>query len=199
MNERLERLREEALRANIPVMRPKTAKYLQSLIGSVRPENCLEIGTCVGLGVVTMLLAGAKKVTSIEIDEETYEKAKETVFSFGLQNRCELILGDCREIIPLMENNRYDFVVLDGPKSFYRDAYPYLKKMLTEKGVLFADDVLLHGWVQGDNKPAHKHRTNVYALREFIEAVKNDPTVDYSFFEEEDGVLLVTKRGQIPQ
>lgn len=175
-------------------MRPETARLLASVTEDVRPKQVLEIGTCVGLGTILLLLSGAEKVTSIEIDEERYLSAKENVRKFGLSDRFEPILGDCREIVPLMENNRYDMILLDGPKTYYRDFLPYIKKMLLTGGVVFADDVLLHGWVEGEDLPERKHRTNVLALRQFIEEVKGDKEYECEEYPIEDGVLLFRRR-----
>ncbi len=191
----LDRLREEALREHIPVMRPETAALLARIVESLLPAAALEIGTCIGLGAINILMHGGQTVTSIEIDEDRFFIAKKNVREFGLENRCELILGDCKEIIPLMDGNKYDLIVLDGPKSYYPEAYPYLKKMLRTGGVLFADDVLFHGMIETDEMPAHKHRTNINAIRHFIETAENDPEMDVKKYDFEDGALLLTKRG----
>ena len=191
----LDQLREEALREHIPVMRPKTAALLAEITERLRPATSLEIGTCIGLGAINILSHGGKQVTSIEIDEDRYFTAKKNVRDFGLGNKCELLLGDCKEIIPLMSGNKYDLIVLDGPKSYYPEAYPYLKKMLRAGGALFVDDVLFHGMIETNEVPAHKHRTNINAIRHFIETAENDPDMDVKKYDFEDGVLLLTKRG----
>ncbi len=199
MNQRLEILRKSALGSHIPVMRPETANLLAQEIRLCRPQNVLEIGTCIGLGVITMLYSGAERVTSIEIDEDRFWQAKANIKEFGLSERCEILLGDCKEILPLMENNRYDFVVLDGPKSYYIDAYPYIKKMLTSHGKIFADDVKFYGMVEGEENPKRKHRTNVNRLREFIVAVKSDSVFDCKEYDIEDGVIILSHREKDPQ
>ncbi len=194
MKEELERLRQEALRQHIPVMRPRTASILCEELQRKKPKEILEIGTCVGLGVITMLLACDGKVTSLEIDEDRYFRAKENIEKFGLSDRCRLILGDCKEVLPCMEKNRYDFVVFDGPKSFYRDAYSLCKSMLTERGEIFADDVDFYGLTDGKEYPDRKHRTNVMALRKFLTMTAEDADVTCRRIDVEDGVLIVEKK-----
>ncbi len=195
MIEILERKRLDALREHIPVMRPLTAKLLAEEVEKLRPERTLEIGTCIGLGAINILLSGGKRVTTIELDEDRYFAAKKNLKEFGLSDRCEIILGDCKEIVPFMSENKYDFIVLDGPKSYYPEVYPYLKKMLLPAGKIFVDDVLFHGMVHTCNIPARKHRTNVNALRSFIEIVKGDEDMVLKKYDFEDGVFLLTKRG----
>ena len=195
MINKLEKKRSDALREHIPVMRPLTAKLLAGVVEKLRPKETLEIGTCIGLGAIGVLLAGGKKVTTIEIDEDRYFAAKNNLEEFGLSDRCEIILGDCKEVLPLMSENRYDLIILDGPKSYYPEAYPYLKKMLLPRGILFADDILFHGMVETNDAPAHKHRTNVNALRSFIEIAEGDVDMTVRKFDLEDGVILLTKRG----
>ena len=191
----LNEMRSAALNAHIPVMRPQTSRLLVEMVRSSRPKQVLEIGTCIGLGAITMLLSGAEKVTTIEIDEDRYSTAKSNLMRFGLNDRCECILGDCRQIIPLMENNRYDLIVLDGPKTFYKEFLPYMKKMLLPNGVVFVDDVDFYGLTDGEQLPARKHRTNVLALREFLKSVKNDRDYCCTEINKEDGVLILRYRG----
>lgn len=193
MIEKLETKRLDALREYIPVMRPLTAKLLMEEVEKSRPERTLEIGTCIGLGAIGVLLSGGKRVTTVEIDEDRYYAAKKNLDEFGLSDRCEIILGDCKEIVPLMVENKYDLIILDGPKSYYPEAYPYLKKMLVPGGKLFADDILFHGMVESAGA-AHKHRTNVNALRAFIELAEGDEDMTLQKIDLEDGVILLTKR-----
>ncbi len=188
----LEKLRKEALEKYIPVMRPRTAELLSVEVSRLSPKRCLEIGTCIGLGAINMLLSGAERVTTIEIDEERFLSAKENIRAFGLSDRCECILADCKEILPLMEDNRYDFIVLDGPKSYYPDAYSYLKKMLLPGGEIFIDDTLFHGMTKGEDMPERKHRTNVLAMRKFLEAARRDKDFSCREYEMEDGVMILS-------
>lgn len=194
MNSRLDELRKKALDKHIPVMRPKTAELLSEELKRQCPKKVLEIGTCIGLGVITMLLNGAEHVTSIEIDEERYFEAKKNIEEFGFSLRAELILGDCKEIIPMMDNNRYDFIVLDGPKSFYADAYPYLKMMLTPSGEIFIDDTSFYGLVNKEGIPVRKHRTNVLCMRDFLNKARNDKCFNCREYEIEDGVMILSNR-----
>ena len=190
----MEKMRVEALHAHIPVMRPKTANLLYEEIKRLHPKTVLEIGTCIGLGAINMLLSGAEKVTTIEIDEERFFVAKKNIAAFGFSEKCECILGDCKEIVPLMEHNRYNFVVLDGPKSYYKDAYPYLIKMLTSRGEIFIDDTLFYGLTEGDDVPDRKHRTNVVAMREFLKTARADEKFICKEYNIEDGVMILTHR-----
>ena len=196
MKSRVEILRKKSLAEHIPVMRPRTSELLAKIAQDVQPSQVLEIGTCIGLGAITLLLSGAEKVTTIEIDEERYFQAKKNIKEFGLTERCECILGDCKSIIPLMENNRYDLIVLDGPKTFYKDFLPYMKNMLNDGGVVFVDDVDFYGLTEGEELPQRKHRTNVLAIRDFVRTVKSDKEFLCEEYKIEDGVMVLFYRGK---
>ncbi len=189
----LDLMRNDYLQRHIPVMRPKTARLLAEEVERTQPKQILEIGTCVGLGVIETLLHCDGFVTTVEIDEDRLEEAKKNVSAFGLTDRCRFILDDCKKVLPAIGNNRYDFVVLDGPKSYYRDAYPIVLSLIGSGGKIFMDDVLFYGLVDGEEKPEHKHRTNVMALRELWQTIQTDGRVRYTRYDMEDGVVIVEK------
>ena len=62
-------------------------------------------------------------------------------------------------------------------------------KKIKPKGVIFADNVLYKGYVLGDyNK--HKQRTAVRSLREYIQAVSENPTLTTEILEVGDGLAI---------
>ena len=132
--EALKTKREEAKAAGIPVA----------------DDEILEIGTAVGLSGSAALLALPKaRLTTIELEEDSYLRAKENFRFFGVEKRVNAYLGDAGDIIASMPremNGTFGFIFLDGPKAQYLKYLPDLKRLLKTGGVLFSDDVLLYGW-----------------------------------------------------
>ncbi len=193
----LEELKNFAKENNVPILREESGHILSDLIKKERPKRILEIGTAIGYSGILMLLASEECfLTSVEKNEKRVRKAKENFEKAGMQNRVKLIEGDAMEIVKSLENagEKFDFVFLDGPKGQYEKYLPYLKKMLIKGGILFADDVYLHGWVKGDDIPPHKHRAMVMALRRFIKNISLDEELETQILDIEDGISISRKK-----
>ncbi|MBQ9081771.1 MAG: O-methyltransferase [Clostridia bacterium] len=194
IDERIRDLRANALSRHIPVMDGQTLQYLLVTLAAVRPKKILEIGTAVGLSAAAMLTACPDaRVTTIEIDEERYMEAKKNLSDLGLLSRATCHLGDAGEILGMMDA-KYDFVFLDGPKAQYPRYMSELKRMLDKGGVVFADDVLLFGWVSGQTPTPEKHTLFVKKMREYLEDLTKDKDFVTSVIDVGDGVALSVKR-----
>ncbi len=194
IDERIRNLRVNALYRRIPVMDDQTLQYLLTTLTALQPTKILEIGTAVGLSAAAMLTACPKAhVTTIEIDEERYTEAKKNLSDLGLSNRVTCHLGDAGEILAMMDN-KYDFVFLDGPKAQYPRYMSELKRMLNKGGVVFADDVLLFGWVSGQTKTPEKHTLFVKKMQEYLKELTEDKDFITTVVDVGDGVALSVKR-----
>ncbi len=186
------RLRAEAEKERLPVMRKETALLLAETVKKLRPERILEIGTCIGISGLTALSACEGRLTTVEIDPDLAERARENFRKAGFSERAEVIEGDCAECLRYMESNRYDLIILDGPKAHYAELFGTLKPMMRDGGVLFADDVSFHGKVNsGYNE--HKHRTIVRNMEEFLRKLTSDEDFRTEIFAIEDGVAVAVK------
>ena len=131
------------------------------------------------------------RLTTIEVDEDSFLKAKENFAFFSLSDRVTAYLGDAGEILPAMpkeSNGAYDLIFLDGPKAQYLKYLPDLKRLLKIGGVLFSDDVLLYGWVNGE-APKKRH-VLVDKIREYLRVLCDDESFWTSVLELGDGVAV---------
>ncbi len=187
--------RAQAKAAGIPVADDLTLQYLLVLLRAAQPKKILEIGTAVGLsGSAALLALPNARLTTIEIEEDSYLRAKENFAFFGVENRVNAYLGDAGEIIAAMPremNGTFDFIFLDGPKAQYLKYLPDLKRLLRKGGALFSDDVLLYGWVDGE--APHKRRMLIEKLREYLSAICADEELTTSILNIGDGVAVSVK------
>ena len=176
ISEELKKKREEAKENGVPVADEETLAYLLYTVKTIRPKRILEIGTAVGISGTAMLLAeSGARLTTIEVDED----------------RVTAYLGDAGEILPAMpkeSNGAYDLIFLDGPKAQYLKYLPDLKRLLKIGGVLFSDDVLLYGWVNGE-APKKRH-VLVDKIREYLRVLCDDESFWTSVLELGDGVAV---------
>ncbi len=188
IDERIKALRKDALSRGIPVADDETLQYLLFTVTALKPKRILEIGTAVGLSGAAMLCAvqGAK-LTTIELEEERFLEAKENFATLGLSDRVTAHLGDAGEILAMM-NGRFDFVFLDGPKAQYEKYLFDLKRLMKKGAVLFADDVLLFGWVSGEEETPSKRRSIVEKIRSYLKVITEDKDFITSVLDIGDGV-----------
>lgn len=182
-----------AITNRIPIMREDSVNILIDCVKEVKPRNILEIGTAIGYSGIIMLNNSPKDshLTTIEVDEERAMLAKANFKKFGYDNRVNIIIGDANEVVPCIDVE-YDLILLDGPKGHYNSMLPYLVNVLSADGVLFADNVLYLGLVQGDALARRKHRTIVNNMRKFIDSMNN--TLECQLITIDDGIIIGRKR-----
>lgn len=187
--------REAALKSGVPVADEATLAYLLYTVKAIKAQRILEIGTAVGISGTAMLLTEEKAhLTTIELEEESYKKAKENFARFDVLDRATAYLGDAGDILPAMPkelNESFDLIFLDGPKAQYLHYLPDLKRLLKKGGVLFSDDILLYGWVDGE-APKKRHML-VEKIREYLRALSDDEDFWTSILEIGDGVAVSVK------
>ena len=195
IDEKLAARRLAALERGIPVADDETLQFLLVTLSMKKPERILEIGTAVGLSGVAMLGAcPAAKLTTIELEEERYIKAKANFAEFGVSERVTAHLGDAGEILAMMDG-KFDFVFLDGPKAQYEKYLFDLKRLMNDGAVLFSDDVLLYGWVSGEQPTPQKRRSIVEKIRGYLDALTSDNDFITSVLDIGDGVALSVYKG----
>ena len=188
--------RQEALDRGIPVADEETLNFLLLTVEMIKPKRILEIGTAVGLSGTAMLLACPDaKLTTIELEEERYVEAKNNFSHFGVADRTVAHLGDAGEILSMMDGE-FDFVFLDGPKAQYEKYLFDLKRLMKKGATLFADDVLLYGWVSGEEPTPQKRHSIVDKIRSYLQTVTNDEEFITSVLNVGDGVALSVYKGK---
>ena len=190
IDERIAKKRADALSRGIPVADDETLNFLLLTLSAVKPLRILEIGTAVGLSSVAMLYACKNaRLTTIELEEERYVEAKSNFTEFGVAERVTAHLGDAGEILAMMDG-QYDFVFLDGPKAQYEKYLFDLKRLMKKGGILFADDVLLYGWVNGAEPTPQKRHSIVDKIRSYLQTVTSAEDFITSVLDIGDGVAL---------
>ena len=196
IDERIATLRADALSRGIPVADDETLNYLLVTLKALRPRRILEIGTAVGLSAAAMLYACPEAtVTTMELDEDRYLEAKQNFKKLGVESRVNSYLGDAFEILTMMDGE-FDFVFLDGPKAQYEKYLYDIKRLLKKGGVLFSDDVLLYGWVSGEEETPQKRRSIVEKIRGYLDVLTNDKSFMTSVLNVGEGVAVSVYLGE---
>lgn len=195
--EELDTLEKFARENHIPVLLDDSAKFLAKFVKDKQFQNILEIGTAVGYSGSIMLLASPNAyLTTIEVNEESFNKATTTFKSLNISDRVEQLLGDGFEHITKLneQGKKYDLIFLDGPKGQYLKYYTVLLQMLTDGGCLLVDNVLFHGLVRSTEDVGHKKRAMVTKLRKFMQEIETRPDLNTTIHPIGDGIAEIYKK-----
>lgn len=195
--EELDTLEKFARENHIPVLLDDSAKFLAKFVKDKQFQNILEIGTAVGYSGSIMLLASPNAyLTTIEINEESFNKATTTFKSLNISDRVEQLLGDGFEHITKLneQGKKYDLIFLDGPKGQYLKYYIVLLQMLTDGGCLLVDNVLFHGLVRSNEDVGHKKRAMVTKLRKFMNEIETRQDLTTTIHPIGDGIAEIYKK-----
>lgn len=195
--EHLQKLEKFARANNIPVLLDESAKFLAEFVKKHQFKNILEIGTAVGYsGSIMLLSSECANLTTIEKNEDSFNRAIDTFKQLDLSNRVNQILGDgFEEINKLKEQSKkYDLIFLDGPKGQYLFYYPVLLSMLQEDGCLLVDNVLFKGLVRSTEDVGHKKRAMITKLRKFLNEIETRDDLNTTIHEIGDGIAEIYKK-----
>jgi len=189
-NKTIIEMEDYALEHRVPIVTKEIAEYLKFMISSHEFTSILEIGTAIGYSGCVMLQGNDQAtLTTLEIDSERYNEAKNNFEKMGVSHRVEQIFGDALVEVPLLKK-QYDFIFIDAAKGkymdFYNDSYPLLKK----GGIIFIDNIMFRGYLYEDYPK--RFRTIVRKLNEFIEYLHANE--DFVLLPFGDGVGLVYKK-----
>ena len=194
LSEQLQKLRESAFERSIPTADDETLQFLITQLSALKPKNILELGTAIGISGIAMLeICPEAHLTTIEKNTQFFEEAQNNFKCFGMNMRVDAINGDAGEQIDMLSGT-YDFIFMDCAKVQYVKYLPKLKKLMTRGGVLLADDVLLFGWLTGENEVPQKRKMLFKHICEYVQAVTNDDGLYTTILNIGDGLALSVKR-----
>lgn len=186
-------IKNRALENHIPIIMDDTLEVIAKILTDIRPAKILEIGAAVGYSAMCFseYLQDGGRIDTIEREEERILEAKDNFKKVGVEDKICLYEGDAVEILPTL-NEKYDMVFIDAAKGKYPFFLEQALRMLNDKGVIIADNVLYKGYVMSDyNK--HKQRTAVRNLREYIARVNEDAHLKTEILEVGDGLAVSYK------
>lgn len=187
----------EYAKANfVPIIRDQSSKFLYDFVKSNDIKSVLEIGTAIGYSGSIMLGAADIDLTTIDINKDYLSIAKNTFEKLGFSSSVDIYNDDAWNVINQLrsEGKRFDMIFLDGAKGQYVKYIDVLADLLNDNGVIFADNVLLQGMVESNEKIPHKKRTMVVNLRKYLEVVQADP-YETEIVRIEDGIAITRIKG----
>ena len=198
MDEYLNQVLQYARANNIPVILDETRDFLTNLCREIKPKKILEIGMAIGYSGSWLLKSSeGAELTCLEASTPNIKLARQNFLAQGLENRVNIIEGDCLKTLPTLIGNKYDLIFLDGPKGKYIDMVDMILPLLAPNGVWVSDNVLFRGMVlDGADIPSERFKVTVGLLHKFIDRLQNDKKLDTQLLHIGDGLSVVKFRGK---
>ena len=155
------------------------------------PSSILEIGTFTGFSTLC-LAEGLTATGTLDTIELRSEDANAARIHFNASAKGHQILshiGDAKIILPTL-TKQWDLVFIDADKTGYIEYVNLVLPMLSDKGVIIADNVLFHGQVF-EEKITGKNALAMHAFNEFILAHKD---IEKIMLTVRDGLTLIRKK-----
>ena len=197
VSEEVLEIRRSAFARGIPVSSDETLQFICLQAAAAGASNILEVGAAIGAsGAALLQCCPSARLTAIEKNGHFAAEAQANFDRLGLGDRVRLIEGDAADILGGLEGG-YDFVFLDAAKVQYVKWLPRIRQLLAPGGLLIADDVLLYGWVNGEEQVPKKRRMLVQHIREYLEAVLSDGGLTSYVADIGDGLGISVKKRDV--
>ena len=197
----LEKLRLDAEREGIPIIRREMQGFLRFLLHVRKPSRVLEIGSGIGFSALFMLSCLKElielsdiHIDSIELNPDHVREATKHVSLFDADQNINLIEGDaCEELDQLVAP--YDFIFLDGPKAQYPLYLPRLIDLLNPGDMLVADNILKEGEIiESKYAVERRQRTIHMRMREYLNLAMHDDRLTSTVLSVGDGVCVSVRK-----
>ena len=155
------------------------------------PQTILEIGTFTGFSTLC-LAEGLTATGTLDTIELRAEEANAARVHFNASAKGQQIIshiGDAKNILPTL-HKQWDLVFIDADKTGYIEYVNLVLPMLSDKGVIIADNVLFHGQVF-EEQITGKNALAIHAFNEYILAHKG---IEKIMLTVRDGLTLIRKK-----
>ena len=164
--ERIERQVEEQ---NIPAVGPLEGQLLYLLVKTHRSEDVLELGTAVGYSAIWLARGCSGKVTTLELQAERAQQARQNLEDAGLGDRVQVVEGDAIVYLERTQD-QVDCIFNDLLNSFPDEAtvercVQLSLARLRPGGLLLADNALGRGEVV---RPSSRQSRNITRYNELV-------------------------------
>ncbi len=148
------------------------------ILEHIQAKNILEIGTANGYSTIHFAHCVEKwkwSVTTIEFSPVSFAAAKQNFEAVELKN-IEQLLWNALDIIPTLEDKKFDFIFIDGMKKRSRDFLELCLSKIQKWWMIVIDDVI-------------KFRYKMESLYEFVETHK----LPYEIvqIDTDDGIMIL--------
>ena len=189
-------LEEEAIRTDVPIIRPAMQSLMRFILQLHKPMRILEVGTAIGFSAILMAENGPKDchITTIEKYEKRIPLAKENFKASGYEKQITLLEGDAFDILKEVEGP-YDMIFMDAAKGQYITFMPEVLRLLSDGGLLVSDNIMQDGEIiESRFAVTRRNRTIHSRMREYLYELTHHEQLETVVLPVGDGVTLSVKK-----
>ncbi|MCV3743813.1 class I SAM-dependent methyltransferase [Ureaplasma sp. ES3154-GEN] len=185
MQHRLTNLKKHCLIDHIPLMRDKTINYMINFLNSHHYQSYLEIGTAYGYSALSILVhcSHIQKIVTLEKNPERFAIAQGYLQNTLIQS----FNTDCFNYTP---DQKYDVLVIDGPKGSQIKLFDQYIQYLNSNGVMFIDNLYLKAIRDLPIKTKNQNKL-LNKLDEFINYLKKQTKYVFEIIDIDDGLGII--------
>lgn len=185
--------RAQSLELGIEAISPGTGAQAALIVAASGARNIMEIGTGAGVSGLCLLEGNGRSVlTTIDSEPEHLGHARQAFAEAGVQsNRIRLITGRARDVLPRMNEDSYDLVLVDADPAEVIENVEHGLRLARAGGTVLVPNALQHGRVAD---PARRDDVTS-AFRSLIEEIAASGAVVSALSPVGDGLLQLTKLG----
>lgn len=180
-----------SLEHGVNAISPAVGAQLALVTAATNATNIIEVGTGMGLSGL-WLLAGAPEatLTSIDPEFEYHEQARELFTEAGYPaSRVRLITGKALDVLPRMNENSYDIVLVDGDPTQVAQNVEHALRLVRIGGTVLVPHILQDGDVANPAK-----RVGVVAgFRSILTEASESENIVVALSAAGDGLMQFTK------
>lgn len=194
-SEILETIEQEALAADVPIIRREMQSFLEVLLLMKKPMRVLEVGTAVGFSALLMseYAPAGCEITTIENYEKRIPIARNNFKRAGKESQITLLEGDAMEVLPTLDEP-YDFIFMDAAKGQYIHYMPEVMRLLKTGGTLVSDNVMQDGSIIESRFAVERRDRTIHSrMREYLYELKHHEELLTSIIPLGDGVAVSVK------
>jgi predicted O-methyltransferase YrrM len=184
--------REASAQFGIEAVSPAVGAALAVAAAGRPAASMVEIGTGAGVSGLWLLRgAPGAQLTTIDVDLDHHQVARGVFAAAGHPSKqVRFITGDAREVLPRMNDDSYDLVLVDADWESLPDHVEAALRLARVGGTVLVARVLQSGKVAN---PARRDRVTV-AYRELLKAVRDRSDVLAALLPVGDGLLQLVRR-----
>ena len=189
--EAVQKARRLSLELGVEPVSPSVAAYLSTIVTLTGARSICELGTGVGVSGLSLLRYSHRAhLTSIDAEAEYHRAARQSFAHGGIAAaRLRLIQGDARQVLPRLNTDAYDLLVIDANPESLLEYVEYGLQVVRPGGSLVIPNALWRGRVAD---PAARDEVTT-GFRDLLTAVADSPATAATLSPAGGGVLTLTR------
>ena len=188
------RMEEAAREHRRPISDPEVGHFLFATARAQKPRLVVELGTNIGYGAIVLAQGAGEgaRVLTVEKNPALVAEARKWIAEAKLESRIEVREESALDFLDTLPAGQVDLAYVDCVKEEYSEYLKKLVPLLSERGMIIADNVLWGGLVAKRDVPDDESvRTN--ALRDFNRALLQEPRLRGVLLPLGDGIAYAVR------